>query len=121
MRIGEFVEKYCKDLLELRREADSLITLSEFPHDCEITDSSGRNVPAINVGGTAIPLVEIFTNTKDDFCYQFKDVSGAEEAYDNYMRAVTLLEGPDVILITRRNLELQQKKLAEEIDFLGKV
>ena len=42
MKIFQFIEKYCQDLITEARQKKQLVDLSEFPHDGVETDIEGN-------------------------------------------------------------------------------
>jgi len=112
MRIYAFIEKYCQDIVENQKKLASLIDLSEFPHDDVIDDEEGNKIPVVFVDGNAIPISDFMTLDRDDFLAVYK-TQGCPEAFDNYVSALTILEGEEA-LNKIRSLILQETKRLEE-------
>lgn len=103
MRIFQFMEEYCKDLIEADRERRELMDMTVFPHDGVEQSPDGKDVPVVYVGDLTVPVSEFFTMTKEDFVFTYKDPKSAE-CYDNYVSALEIIEGEDVINRVRNEI-----------------
>lgn len=110
MRIFQFIEEYCQDLLEADRARKELIDMTIFPHDGIEQSPDGKDVPVVYVGDLVVPVSEFFTMSKDDFLYTYKDPQ-AEECYDNYVSALEIIEGEDVINQVRNSIMAAKEDL----------
>lgn len=110
MKIYEFMEKYCQDLLEKDKQRKELIDMTTFPHDGIEQSPDGRDVPVVYVGNLSVPVSEFLCMTKADFTYVYKDPMAAE-CYDNYVSALEIIEGEDVINMIRNRVMAARKEL----------
>lgn len=110
MRIFEFIDKYCKDLIASAREKASLVDLSEFPHDGFEKDIEGKNIPVVYVDDTYIPVSDFITLDKNDFVATHKTPSAAE-AFDNYISALEIIEGEEVIAHIRNQIAAERASI----------
>lgn len=117
MMIFEFIAKYCQDLVDATKLKTSLIDLGDYPHDDVVTDAEGKPVPVCYVDGNSIPIADFFTMEKADFCNAWKTPSAAE-AYDNYIGALCILEGADVIYRIRNAIMSEAEELSKEVELV---
>jgi uncharacterized protein YqkB len=110
LRIFEFIDKYCKDLVEDAKKKAALIDLSEFPHDGIESDIEGNQIPVVYVDSIGVPVSDFLTLDKVDFISTHK-LPSAAEAYDNYVSALEIIEGEDVINHIRKSMEQERAAL----------
>lgn len=103
MKIFQFMEEYCQDLLQADKERKELLDMTVFPHDGVEQSPDGKDVPVVYVGDLSVPVSEFFTMSRDDFLYTYKDPKAAE-CYDNYVSALEIIEGEDVINMVRNSI-----------------
>lgn len=120
MRIFQFIEDYCKDLVEKHKIKSELVDLSAFPHDGVVTDIEGKEIPVVYVDGESIPVVDFFTMDKKDFLHTWK-LPSAEIAFDRYLSAVEILEGSDAINRVRNAMEAERARLETECELITAV
>lgn len=118
MKIFEFISKYCQDLVDANKAKKSLIDLSIFPHDDEILDAEGNLIPVVSVDMVQIPVSDFLTLEKFDFLFAWKTPS-AEEAFDNYISAMEILEGEDVISRIRKSMDAEKERLSSAVDLVA--
>lgn len=110
MKIYEFIAKYCADLVEEANSAKELIDLAGFAHDGLETDDSGKQVPVVYFDNTYAPVMDFFVLDKDDFVVVHKSPS-AGEVYDNYVSALDIVEGADVVAYVRNRLLAERDRI----------
>ena len=115
MRVFEFIDKECKDLVEVAKKKRDLVDFGEYPHDDIIYDSDDKPVPVVLVNTRPIPVIDFFTMDKEDFVKAWK-VPGADVAYDNYISMLNVLEGPDVINVVRNKIMAATEQLQHDVD-----
>ncbi len=120
MKIFQFIEEYCQDLVKKAKEKASLIDLSEFPHDGFLEDITGARIPVIYVDGESVPVSDLFSMDKRDFVNTWKLPSSAQE-YDNYMGLMLVLEGEDVINRIRNLVNAEKKRLSEDVELVSSI
>lgn len=120
LKVYEFVSVYCQDLVDAHAAKSKLIDLAEFPHDAIIEDAEGKKIPVVIVNGENIPVSDFFTMDKTDFLYVWK-LQSAEEAFDNYMSAMNILEGEAVVSRIRNSLMEERARLAQDVELITEV
>lgn len=115
MKIFQFISEECQDLVEAAKVKRQLVDLGEFPHDDIIMDSDNKPVPVVYVDNVQVPVSDFFTMERDDFVNAWKLPSSAE-AYDNYIGALHVLEGPEVIDRVRRAILAETETLEHDVD-----
>lgn len=120
MRIHEFIDKYCQDLVDKQRETESLISLEGFPHDDVLQDEEGRRVPVVCVDGLSIPVYDFLALDKKDFLIAYQ-TPGSEEAFDNYVSALTILEGEEAVSRIRNAILNEAKRLEKDFELVSSI
>ena len=117
MKIFEFIEKYCKDLIEENRIKRELIDLEGFAHDLVITDSEGKKIPVVLIDGREVPVSDFLTLDRSDFLAAWK-LPNAAEIFDNYISAIEILEGEDAVYRIRKSIEAEREYLQQGIELV---
>lgn len=120
MRIYAFAEQYCQDIIDRHNKVQSLINLSEFPHDDIIDDEDGVKVPVVFVDGNAIPISDFMTLDRDDFLAVY-NTQGCPEAFDNYVSALTILEGEEALSRIRSMILSETKRLEQDVELISSI
>jgi len=120
MRIFQFIEEYCKDLVEKAKQRKSLLDLSEFPHDGFTTDVEGNKIPVVYVDGESVPVSDFFSMDKNDFCFTWK-LPSASETYDAYMSVLEITEGEEVVNRIRNAILAEKEKLSKDVELVSAI
>lgn len=120
MRIYAFAEIYCQDIIDNQKKLAALVDLSEFPHDDIIDDDDGNKIPVVFVDGNAIPISDFITMDRDDFLVIYK-TQGCPEAFDNYVSALTILEGEEALSKIRSMVLNETKRLEQDVDLITSI
>lgn len=96
MKIFQFIEKYCQDLVDEAKIRKKLVDLSEYPHDSTIEDVEGNTIPVVFIDGESVPIIDIITMDKVDFLRVWK-LPSASEDFDNYLSLLEILDGEDAV------------------------
>ena len=120
MRIFQFIDEYCKDLVEDVKRKKSLVDLSEFPHDGFSEDVEGNKIPVVYVDGESVPISDFFTLDKNDFVHTWK-LPSAGEIYDEYINVVEITEGADALNRIRNAILLEKKKLENDCELVTSI
>lgn len=112
MRIREFVDKYCADLKSVYSDTASILDEEyDLPFDVEIEDDSGTLVKVVYAGDVPIPILDIITSDRSDFIKAYPTFE-ARELYDNYIGALTILEGEDAVFHMRNIMRQEQERIS---------
>lgn len=120
MRIFEFIDKYCQDLIRKRKEQSKLIDLTEFPHDAVIKDNDGEDVPVVYIDSESVPISDILTLDKADFVYAWK-LPSAANVYTEYMNLMEILEGEEVLFKVRNAILNAKRELESDVELVTSV
>ena len=120
MRIYEFIDKFCQDLVEKAQEKRSLVDLSEFPHDDIITDVSGAKVPVVYIEGEAVPIGDFLSLDKKDFCSAWK-LASSGETYDQYISLLEITEGADAVNRIRNSILAERDRLSGDVEYISTI
>lgn len=115
MRIFEFIDKYCKDLVEEAKQKKQLIDLADLPHDGIEQDIEGAEIPVVYVDNMSIPVSDFLTMDRCDFV-KIHTTPGAGEAYDNYVSALEIIEGAEALNHIRNAILAEAKVVNEAVD-----
>lgn len=117
MRIHTFIDLYCQDIVDAQRKKAALVDLAEFPHDDVIEDEEGCKIPVVFVDGNAIPVSDFITLDRSDFLSVYK-TQGCPEAFDNYVSALTILEGEEALSKIRNMIMKETERLKEDVELI---
>lgn len=117
MRIFEFIDKYCQDLVVSAKQARDLIDLSEFAHDAIVSDAEGNKIPVVCIDGHDIPVSDFLTMDKADFTNVWRSQNCAE-AYDNYISALEILEGEEALSRIRKAILAERERLSADVELV---
>ena len=114
MKIFEFIDKYCSDIVREWHNRKKLIDLQDYPYDEIVEDSKGVSVPVVYIDGVPVPIMEFFTTAREDFVKLYK-MPSAEEAYDNYIRNFEILEGEEALSKVRMAMQAESERLHQSL------
>ena len=120
MTILQFLTTHCKDLVEQSKKERELVDLSTFAHDAIITDVEGNKIPVVIVDNMEIPVSDFLTMDRVDFVKEWKS-SNSGEAYDNYLSALTILEGVEAISRARQAILAERDRLSQDVELVTTV
>ena len=115
MFIFQFIEDFCRDIVEKVSVEKQLVDLSEFPHDGTITDAEGNIIPIVAVDGVDIPVSDFLTLDKVDFTAVWKTPNMAE-AFDNYISTLEIIEGEEAVSRIRKNIMNERDRLSQDVE-----
>lgn len=114
MKIYEFIDKFCPDIVKAAHDRRKLIDFQDYPYDEIIEDSKGVAVPVVYIDGVAVPVMEFFTTSREDFVKLYK-MQSAGEAYDNYIRNFEILEGEEALSKVRMAMQAESERLQRSL------
>ena len=120
MKIFQFISEYCQDLVDEVKLQRQLVDLSEYPHDSIITDAEGNDIPVVVVDSQNIPVSDFLTLDRSDFLAAY-NLPSAAEAFDNYMDAFEILEGPEALNRIRNAILAEKDRLAQDVQLITEV
>lgn len=113
MKIFEFIDTYCGDLMAQVKREKELLDLSCYPYDEVLTDIDGNRKPAIYIDGKLIPIEEVLGMCREDFIETYK-LPSAAESYDNYIDNLNLVEGEEAVSYLRIKLQQEMERVIRE-------
>lgn len=120
MTIYTFIDQYCKDLVEKNKVSKTLMALEGLPRDDVIEDDEGNVIPVVIVDGNNIPVSDFLTMDKHDFLKVWTS-PGAEEALDNYISALTILEGEEALNKIRNAVRAETERLKHDVELVTSI
>ena len=120
MRIYEFIAKYCQDLVSNHKVAKTLMALDGLPRDEVVEDDEGNLVPVVLVDGNAIPIADFITMDRVDFLLTWTS-PGAPEAFDNYVSALSILEGEEALSRIRNAIFREMERLQQDVELVTSI
>lgn len=114
MKIYEFIDKYCQDILRDVRETGDLYGLDDLPNEGYKTTANGRKIPIVYIDGFQVPISDILTLDKEDFMKAYGSLPSALEVYNHYIEVVQLTEGEEVIAYIRNQVRANIQKIETE-------
>ena len=101
MKLKEFQDKYCQDILTSARKREDLLPEIDFTFDKYLIEEDGEAVKAIEVGDYLIPIRDILSLSERDFVLMYPD-NECIEARNLYLENFIIIEGEEVLEIVRR-------------------
>ncbi len=120
MKIFQFIDEYCSDLVDSSKLKKSLLDLSEFPHDGFIEDIDGNKIPVVFIDGESVPISDILTMDKKDFTKVWTQTNAAS-TYDSYIDLLEVLEGEDAINRIRNSMLASKERLEHDIELVSTI
>lgn len=113
MKLGEFIDKYCQDIV-LRKRKEELLTLYDgLAFDRIIEDESGRLIKVIDVDGfDPIPVEDIVSMVEPEFIQRYP-APAQQEAYRAYCYNIIMLEGEEALNHIRNSLLREWKDIED--------
>lgn len=118
MRMFQFIDTYCQDLVDASRKRSQLVDLSEYPHDGFIEDTSGETVPVVFIDGESVPIHDIITLEKNDFLNAWK-LPSAGETFDQYISLLEIMDGADAISRIRNSIKAAASEIYEDRELVS--
>jgi len=111
MKLKEFIEKYCADIMAEAAKQKALVPEIEFTYDTIIKDEEGYPVKVIEVEGFYVDITDILSLSENDFVQKYPQ-EAAIEAYRRYLENFIIIEGEEVLEMVRRRVASSQDKIA---------
>ena len=116
MKIFEFIDKYCQDIIKEAVAPVDMFDLDDLPNEGYMWDLfHEKRIPFIWVDDTKVPIADILSSSIDDFVRQYNNLPSARERYEHYIEIVGLIEGEEVIERIRKQVTRSLKKLNEDV------
>lgn len=112
MKILEFAQKFCADLLDRFNKQKDLDLFAGYPYDEIIYDDDETPVRVVNTQSGQIPIADIIGMPRDDFAKVYPDEESLT-AYDKYMSMFIFLEGEEAVNQVRNAIALEARRLEE--------
>lgn len=120
MKIGEFVDKYCQDIVKKSLEIQSVFNDDGLPYDDIVEDESGSPMKVVYSANRQIPVRDILELDRTEFAKVYKGVDDLE-TYDRYCDSIILLEGEEALTEIRNNVRKEMDRIRSFADSsLGK-
>lgn len=120
MKIGEFVDKYCQDIVQKSQEIDAVMADDGLPYDEIVEDESGSKMKVVYSANRRIPIRDIIEMERKDFAKIYSSPDDLE-TYDRYCESIILLEGEEALQEIRNNVKREMERVKSFADSaLGK-
>lgn len=120
MKIFQFIEQYCQDLVSEYKAKRSLVDLSEFPHDGIVEDIEGNRIPVVYIEGQSVPISDFLTMDKADFCDTWR-LQTAGDTYSEYIGLLEILEGEEAVNRIRNSMLAEKERLSVDVEMITSV
>lgn len=120
MRIREFIDKYCMDIVKESKQRQSLLDSDDFSYDNIIEDSDGSLIKIVYAGAEEIPIADILTLDKKDFIKIHPSID-ASETYDNYVDSIIMLEGEEALSHIRNEMMRERARIENYSGFVDSI
>ncbi len=113
MKLGQFIDTYCQDLLEQSRQRKLYLGADDgLPCDEIVEDDSGNPMKVVYSPTRRIPIVDILDMDKNDFCKIYSS-PGDLETYENYCNSIIIMEGEEALEAIRKTIRSEMDRLRE--------
>lgn len=113
MKLGQFIDTYCQDLLEQSRQRKLYLGADDgLPCDEIVEDDSGNPMKVVYSPTRRIPIVDILDMDKNDFCKIYSS-PGDLETYENYCNSIIIMEGEEALEVIRKTIRSETDRLRE--------
>ena len=111
MRIREFIDKYCMDIVKEAEQRKSLMDTDDLSYDNIIEEPDGSLIKIVYAGEEEIPVLDIITLDKKDFL-KIHPSFAASRTYDQYIESIVILEGEEALEHMRNQMLREQERIA---------
>lgn len=120
MRIREFTDKHCMDIVKESKQVASYLDSDDFSYDAVIEDIDGTPIKIIYAGPDEIPISDVLTLDKKDFI-KIHPTLEASEAYDNYVESIIMLDGEEALSFIRNEVMKERSKIETYSKFVDSI
>lgn len=117
MKIPEFIQIYCKDIIDDVSANGDFIASDDYSYDEYVEDEFGKLEKAIFVGENPILVKDILFLCEKDFIHKYSKQDELN-ARNNYLKSFIILYGEDVLKKTRLRVE-EFKRNAKTVENLS--
>lgn len=112
MKILEYAQIHCKDLLDRFNKQKDLDLLAGYPYDEIVYDEDDTPVRVVNTQSGQIPIADILGMPRDEFAKVYPDEESLT-AYDKYVSMFIFLEGEEAVNQIRNAIAQESQRLEE--------
>ena len=113
MKIGQFTDMYCQDILQEASKKQSLLGIDdELPCDEVVIDDSGNKMKVVYSETRRIPVLDIIDLDRSEFAKIYPTASDLE-TYDNYINSIVILEGEEALECIRHSVRNELQRIRE--------
>lgn len=112
MKILEFVEKYCADIVQNFKDSSNLIDWTILPYD-EKLEIDGKMTPVVYIDSQPVQVQDFVAMEKSEFTREHPTPS-AGEAFDNYIDGLEIIEGPEFLTYLQNKMRAAAKKVEDD-------
>lgn len=120
MKIREFTDKYCMDILKESKQRKSLLDTGDFGYDNIVEDVDGTPVKIVYAGIEEIPIADILSLGKADFMKIHPSID-ASEVYDNYIDSIIVLEGEEALSHIRNEMMRERARIENYEGYIDRI
>jgi hypothetical protein len=111
VKIGEFIDTYCKDIVEKAKKVKEVLDDLDFSYDAVVEGQDGEKIKVIYAEDqTEIPIQDILSLSDLDFRRTYHGTS-SYEAYKSYLSNFIILEGEEVLNQIRNEIQRSREKI----------
>lgn len=113
MKLGQFIDTYCQDILEESNQRKSYLGADDgLPYDDIVQDESGRPMKVVYSATRRIPIADILDSDRSEFAKVYSTPSDLE-TYDNYLNSIILMEGEEALEVIRKSVRNEMARIRE--------
>lgn len=115
MKMPEFIQTYCKDLLANHVNNSKLVEWNTLPHSDVIEDEDGKPTAVVYIDSEPVPVKDFFEYNKTDFT-SIHNTPSAGEMYDNYLSSFEILEGDGAVDYYRKRVKQDAERIQQNLE-----
>ncbi len=114
MYIQEFIQQYCRDMLQTRSAERELFNFNDdLEYDDIVYDIDNKPIRVVFVDNLEVPVTDIVSMDKESFLHCYNSPH-AGEMYDNYLASMEFLYGEEAMAYLRNQIRHEAERLSRE-------
>lgn len=119
MRISEFIQKYCKDIMDLYEKYKNSDIIAK-DYDEIITDDDGNQIKVVWCDGIPIDIEDFFSIDEEEYNNRYP-TPNALKVREQYLKQFKIVEGFEAFYEELTAIQNEKAKLENDVQLYGEV
>lgn len=119
MRISEFIQKYCKDIMDLYEKYKNSDIIAK-DYDEIITDDDGNQIKVVWCDGVPIDIEDFFSIDEEEYTHRYP-TPNALKVREQYLKQFKIVEGFEAFYEELTAIQSEKAKLENDVQLYGEV